>query len=1029
MAQQKESTRAKAAKKPSTSRKRTTTTTTKKKTAPQKSTKIRKEVRGLFIMLIALVALLGIFGISSGMFIDILSGFFIYGFGLGGIVPCIYVGYVGWRILYADEGFRITKRGVLLTVFFLFLIALIPLIRVPQGAELQTTMLADQGGVMGGFIASMLRSMLGDIGAMLVDIVVLLGLGLLITQVSLRTGLHRTKEKAEVGIEAAKAVAEEAAQNVKVRYEDWREEQRERKRVYDQEKDNSFAQRIIAEEEKQTAAQVAQPQTNAQAEQGHAGAYVQGPQGHGAHGQTVHPTQQAYANAHTQPTQVDVRMQQPHSSVRREPVQVDARTQEAHGAAYAPHVTSAGAYEGETHFREITYMDDKPFPDTYVDESAAVSQMADDTVYDVDDVETGFIPSRRTDYDTVENTGDSAYSGTVPTVDGEVTPVEESGQGAVESHNEAGHGVAPNDTAMAVPSFLEPSMAQELQHEGNGAVNAAQAGASGMTAPAVGQMTAGAAVAGNGAAAGTMAAAGVAGTVAGAAGAAEGTSAGTGILIPSLEGTEEDTAAVAVTTDGAPKPRILEAPYSYPPLSMLAHGTMKAISPEEISRNSMKLEEALQSFKVIAKVVNATQGPTVTRYELEPEPGTKVASILKLSDDLKRSLSAVDVRIEAPIPGKSTVGIEVPNDEPSSVNLRDVLESDDFQHARGGIPVGLGKDIAGKPVITDLSKMPHLLIAGSTGSGKSVCVNTLISSILFSRKPSEVKLILVDPKIVELSVYDGVPHLMAPVVTDMKKAASVLRWLTREMDNRYKMLSLTGHRKISSYNEAFPDKALPYILIIIDEMADLMMTEPEVEEDISRLAAKARAAGIHLVLATQRPSVDVITGVIKSNVPSRISFAVAQANDSRIILDTGGAENLLGKGDMLFSPIGSSKPIRIQGAFISDDEVEHLVQYVKKQGTAQYDERVIAAGDEADEEPAGVPAEDRDELLERAIDLVFEHKQASASYIQRRLRVGFSRGARLIDTMEEMKIIGPVNGSKPREILMTREEVYDKYGI
>ena len=997
MAQQKESTRAKATKKPSASRKRTTTTTrttkatntTKKKTAPPKSSKIRKEVRGLFIMLIALVALLGIFGISSGMFIDILSGFFIYGFGLGGIVPCIYVGYVGWRILYADDGFRITKRGVLLTVFFLFLIALIPLIRVPEGAELQTTMLADQGGVMGGFIASMLRSMLGYVGALVVDIVVLLGMGLLITQVSLRTGLHRTKETAEVGLEAAKAVTEEAVQNVKVRYEDWREEQRERKRVYDQEKDNSFAHRILEEEAPQAAAHHEVAQANDYADQAHAGA-------------------QARSVSTHQPTQVDARMQLPHSSVQRQPVQVDARTEQTREGAYAPTVHSAPAYEGESPYREITYTDDKPFPDTYVDESAAVSQVADDTVYNVDDVETGFIPSRLYTGDSEDHIDDSSYHGTATAdehnVIGGADEPGASAQASVDAHDEA---------PMAVPAFLEPGMAQEIQHGATNGVHGAATGAAMATgtAPAV-----------------------AAGAMAGVAGGATSAAAGVaddaqGVMIPSLEGTEEDTAAVAVTTDGAPKPRIIEAPYSYPPLTMLAHGTMKAISPEEIRRNSMKLEEALQSFKVIAKVVNATQGPTVTRYELEPEPGTKVASILKLSDDLKRSLSAVDVRIEAPIPGKSTVGIEVPNDEPSSVYLRDVLESDDFKNARGGIPVGLGKDIAGKPVITDLSKMPHLLIAGSTGSGKSVCVNTLISSILFSRKPSDVKLILVDPKIVELSVYDGVPHLMAPVVTDMKKAASVLRWLTREMDNRYKMLSLTGHRKISSYNEAFPDKALPYILIIIDEMADLMMTEPEVEDDISRLAAKARAAGIHLVLATQRPSVDVITGVIKSNVPSRISFAVAQANDSRIILDTGGAENLLGKGDMLFSPIGSSKPIRIQGAFISDDEVEHLVQYVKKQGTAQYDERVIAAGDEADEEPAGVPAEDRDELLERAIDLVFEHKQASASYIQRRLRVGFSRGARLIDTMEEMKIIGPVNGSKPREILMTREDVYDKYGI
>lgn len=373
------------------------------------------------------------------------------------------------------------------------------------------------------------------------------------------------------------------------------------------------------------------------------------------------------------------------------------------------------------------------------------------------------------------------------------------------------------------------------------------------------------------------------------------------------------------------------------------------------------------------------------------------------------------------------MGIEVPNKNTSAVHLRDVLESEKFQKARGGIPVGLGKDIAGEAVITDLAKMPHLLVAGSTGSGKSVCVNTLISSILFSRKPSEVQLILVDPKMVELSVYNGIPHLKVPVVTDMKKAAAVLRWAVREMEARYLTMATSGVRNISGYNEQYPESAMPLILIIIDELADLMLVAPDVEESINRLAAKARAAGIHMVLATQRPSVNVITGTIKANVPSRISFAVATQIDSRTILDMAGAEKLLGKGDMLFNPIGASKPIRIQGAFISDEEVEELVAFVKQQGRPDYDESITEETEQGTSEEAAAPAEERDELLERAIERVMSEGQASTSMLQRRFRIGYSRAARLVDTMEEMKIIGPANGSKPRDILMTPEEVKTRY--
>ena len=501
------------------------------------------------------------------------------------------------------------------------------------------------------------------------------------------------------------------------------------------------------------------------------------------------------------------------------------------------------------------------------------------------------------------------------------------------------------------------------------------------------------------------------------------------VEVPPIETTKEDTAAVAVSTDGVARPRTIEKPYQYPPLTMLSQGKSNPVTSEEVAHNAVLLEETLDNFGITAKVVNATQGPTVTRYELEPAKGTKVSRIMGLQDDLKMSLAAVDIRMEAPIPGKSAVGIEIPNKNVSAVHLRDVLDCEEFQQASGGIPVGLGKDIADMPVITDLAKMPHLLVAGSTGSGKSVCVNTLISSILFSRKPDEVKLILVDPKMVELSVYNGIPHLMLPVVTDMNKAAAVLRWAVREMDARYMTLATAGVRNVASYNKQNPTKAMPLILIIIDELADLMMTNPDVEESIDRLAAKARAAGIHMVLATQRPSVDVITGKIKANVPSRIAFTVATQIDSRTILDQAGAERLLGRGDMLFNPIGANKPIRIQGAFISDEEVEELIAFVKGQGQPEYDEAMMAETDRGAETSDAVSTdEEQDELLERAVQIVLEQRSASASILQRRLRVGFSRAGRLIDTMQDMKIIGPpTNSSKGRDILMGEDQIRELY--
>jgi len=480
------------------------------------------------------------------------------------------------------------------------------------------------------------------------------------------------------------------------------------------------------------------------------------------------------------------------------------------------------------------------------------------------------------------------------------------------------------------------------------------------------------------------------------------------------------------------------AGYVLPPLSLLK----KTIVPtdgklaKEVANNARILEKTLESFNVKAKIIHISQGPTVTRYEVEPAPGVKVSKIVNLADDIALSLAASGVRIEAPIPGKAAIGIEVPNKVTLSVPLRDVLESDEFLQSTSKLVVALGKDIAGKTVTADLGKMPHLLVAGSTGSGKSVCINTLLTSILFKATPQEVRLILIDPKVVELTSYNGLPHLLTPVVTDAKKAASALRWAVQEMERRYELFAAAGVRDIGRYNEMIEQfskgegangEKIPYIMIIIDELADLMMAAPvDVEDAIIRLAQKARASGIHMVLATQRPSVDVITGLIKANVPSRISFAVSSQIDSRTILDMAGAEKLLGKGDMLFYPIGMPKPLRVQGAFIADSEVEQLTEYIKKQvAPPEYLDGITACEGASKEEKKTSVFED--ELFEDAIKMIMDTNQASASMLQRKFRIGYTRASRLIDTMEEMKIIGPNIGSKPRDIIMTSAQIHDKY--
>ncbi|KYH29874.1 MULTISPECIES: FtsK/SpoIIIE family DNA translocase [Clostridium] len=463
--------------------------------------------------------------------------------------------------------------------------------------------------------------------------------------------------------------------------------------------------------------------------------------------------------------------------------------------------------------------------------------------------------------------------------------------------------------------------------------------------------------------------------------------------------------------------------YVFPPLQLLNHSPSdnhNKNSKKELINNATKLEETLASFGVNAKVIQVTKGPSVTRFELQPSSGVKVSKITHLSDDIALSLAASSVRIEAPIPGKSAVGIEVPNKIVSPVYLREVIESNEFKNFNKNIAFAVGKDIAGNCIVSDLSKMPHLLIAGATGSGKSVCINTLIISLLYKYSSEDVKLLLVDPKVVELNVYNGIPHLLIPVVTNPKKAAGALNWAVTEMTRRYNLFAENNVRNIEGFNELFNKgkikEKLPWIIIIIDELADLMMVSPgEVEEYIARLAQMARAAGMHLVIATQRPSVDVITGVIKANIPSRISFAVSSQVDSRTIIDSAGAEKLLGKGDMLFYPVGESKPIRIQGAFISEEEVEKVVNFIKSQNSEiKYEESII------NEINAGTNKKENegDELIDEAIQIVIETGQASTSLLQRKLRIGYNRAARLIDEMETRGVISGRNGSKPRQVLV-----------
>jgi S-DNA-T family DNA segregation ATPase FtsK/SpoIIIE len=478
--------------------------------------------------------------------------------------------------------------------------------------------------------------------------------------------------------------------------------------------------------------------------------------------------------------------------------------------------------------------------------------------------------------------------------------------------------------------------------------------------------------------------------------------------------------------------------YKSPPFTLLNPPVASKANKDtqvELKQNSETLVNTLKSFGVQTRIVDINRGPSVTRYELQPAAGVKVSRITSLTDDIKMSLAAKSIRIEAPIPGKAAVGIEVPNNEVDIITMREMLETKEFADAKSNIAFALGKDITGEVVIADIAKMPHVLIAGATGSGKSVCINSLIISLLYKSSPDDVRLLMIDPKMVELEVYNGIPHLLIPVVTDPRKAAGALSWAVTEMQKRYKLFSDYNVRNLTGFNEMAKKTEgvdpLPQIVIIIDELADLMMVAAkDVEEAICRLAQLARAAGMHLVIATQRPSVDIITGVIKANIPTRIAFAVSSQIDSRTILDGAGAEKLLGRGDMLYSPYGAPKPTRIQGCFVSDKEVENVVSFIKNQIKADYDETIIEeieknAPVQKGEPSVGGSIDSSDEMIEKAIEVIVDAGQASTSYLQRRLKLGYARAARIMDELEQMGIIGPSEGAKPRAVLMTKEQWYE----
>jgi len=952
----------------------------------------RYELIGLACVAVGLIAICGLAGLNVGFVGVYVANFLRYLFGVGAFPVTLIILLIGWQYMTRHQGLHYSLRFFGLFALFASVLAVWHHFVIPAGAEIMPESLTRGGGLFGGAILFVLRKFFGVDGSIIILGVSVIGSVLLSTTWSLANGLNKTQATAEKGATAAASAAgtvlsvtaDKVASAGSAVEEHVAEKVRDlrAKHFYNQAEDEHFA-----EDEQDKSATVSAAAPSEQEVEPEPTELISGIMPHietvGAAEVTHVPETAAEPEP---PTAAAPKTVPAAHSVPKFTIQFSSDRDET-----AEDEDAATALDAIVHSQR-SLAEEKARAGAAVAAGNAALQAKQAEVHAAEpvDAETAaqLVAANQA---AAASLTEAALAGLRASVQADV-PVKEDGeqveQAAVKSEPEAaelGTGVpAPGDRP-AQGDYLRP------------------------TPQPAKPLTATAAELGTGVpAAGDRPALG-------------------GYLKPTPKHTPEAAQAEAAMQQ-PPKPYVL------PRVADILEKTVKqkdAAMEIEIEEKAQILHQTLENFRVNANILNACHGPAVTRYELEPAPGVKVSKITNLAEDIALALAAPSVRIE-PIPGKAAIGIEVPNSKLEGVRLREVLESEKFAQAKSKLTVGLGKDIGGKAIFADLAKMPHLLVAGATGSGKSVCINTLICSILFKAKPEEVKFIFVDPKMVELSNYNGIPHLMVPVVTEAKKAASVLNWSVREMEKRYAKFAEHNVRNMESYNKRFPDDKMPAIVIIIDELADLMMVAPhDVEDAICRLAQKARAAGIHMVLATQRPSVDVITGIIKANIPSRISFAVSSQIDSRTILDRSGAENLLGRGDMLFYPVGAAKPLRVQGAFVSDEEVERLIDFIKSQGQEmETNEDIVAFTEkelaEAEEESKGGKKGKRkpamDELLPDAVELIMSTGVASSSSVQRRFRIGYTHAARLVDTMEELHIVGPSQGSKPREILMSQEQ-------
>ena len=1010
-----------------TPRKTAAKTTTRRQTRSKKATETAKpstnpgrryELIGLACVAVGLIACCGLAGLNVGFVGLYAANFLHYLFGVGAFPATLVILLIGWQYMARHQGLHYSLRFFGLFLLFASVLAIWHHFVIPAGAEILPESLTRGGGLFGGAILFVLRKFFGVDGSIIILGVSVIGSVLLSTTWSLANGLNKTQATAEKGATVAasaagtvlSATADKVAAAGSAVEEHVAEKVRDlrAKHFYDQEADAHFPA-----EEGQTASSQVMPEQPEAAEADSKDLLT----GIMPHIELVSPSE-------VTPVQETAASPAAAAAVTTTPGAVAAAA-----SVSAPHPAQPKPISHTARPFTIQYSSDNDEPQEDVDAAAALDaivhsqrSLTEEKVKAAQAVAAGNAALA------AEQTVQSAPSAEQ---ESQTAQLAEANRAAADSLTlEAIAQLLPEEAASAEEPVAGTSAASELAD----ADSVTEAQPVEEAAPA--ELGTGVPDQGDRPALGDYLRPSTAAQT------IKSTKAELGTGVPAAGDKPALGDYLRPTPKQSPEAAQAEAaikqppkPYVVPQVADILEKTVKqrdAAMEIEIEEKAQILHQTLENFRVSAHIINACHGPAVTRYELEPAPGVKVSKITNLAEDIALALAAPSVRIE-PIPGKAAIGIEVPNSKLEGVRLREVLESEKFAQAKSKLTVGLGKDIGGKAIFADLAKMPHLLVAGATGSGKSVCINTLICSILFKARPDEVKFIFVDPKMVELSNYNGIPHLMVPVVTEAKKAASVLNWSVQEMEKRYAKFAEHNVRNMESYNKKFPDDKMPAIVIIIDELADLMMVAPhDVEDAICRLAQKARAAGIHMVLATQRPSVDVITGIIKANIPSRISFAVSSQIDSRTILDRSGAENLLGRGDMLFYPVGAAKPVRVQGAFVSDEEVENLIDCIKAQGQEmETNEEIVAFTEkelaDAEDEGKGSGKKGKrkpamDELLPDAVDLIMSTGIASSSSVQRRFRIGYTHAARLVDTMEELGIVGPSQGSKPREIIMTQQQ-------